>query len=141
MGLRTTVVATVVAAALSFPMAGVAAAQTLTCGSFTTQAAAQAAYNSNTRDPYDLDRDNDGQACEALPGQAPGTGEGPNPNTGVTPTRGVETGAGGTADLAIGAEDTEGDDSGSLLPLVVGGAMLAAGGLVLARRRSARKGD
>ena len=64
MGVRTTVVATAVAAALCFPMAGVAAAQDLDCSDFPTQAAAQADYNKNPADPYDLDRDNDGRACE-----------------------------------------------------------------------------
>ncbi len=67
MGVRTTVVATVVAAAMSFPMAGVAAAQDLDCSDFATQEAAQAVYNTNRTDPFDLDRDNDNRACERLP--------------------------------------------------------------------------
>jgi LPXTG-motif cell wall-anchored protein len=138
MGVRTTVVVTVVAAAMSFPMAGVAAAQDRDCNQFATQAQAQAVYDANPADLYNLDADNDGKACEWLPNERYEDGSAPAT---TTPTNGVETGAGGTADLAIGAEDTDGDDSGSLLPLVVGGAMLAAGGLVLARRRSARKGD
>ena len=58
----------------------------------------------------------------------------------TTPTNGVETGAGGTADLVAAAEDTADDTSGPLLPLgIVGGAVLAAGGLVLVRRRSVRR--
>ena len=53
----------------------------------------------------------------------------------------METGAGGTADLVTAAEDTADDSSGPLLPLgIVGGAVLAAGGLVLVRRRSVRQG-
>ena len=142
MGVRTTVVATAVAAALCFPMAGVAAAQDNDCKDFPTEAAAQSEYDANPADPYDLDRDNDGRACECparrgyygynLRGQlGPGA---------TTPTNGVETGAGGTADLVTAAEDTADDSSGPLLPLgIVGGAVLAAGGLVLVRRRSVRR--
>jgi hypothetical protein len=134
MRVRTTVVSTVVAAALCFPMAGVAAAQDLDCADFATQEEAQAVYNANRTDPFDLDRDNDNRACERLPS---GLYE---DSTGATPTRGVETGAGGTADLVTAAEDTADDTSGPLLPLgIVGGAVLAAGGLVLARRRSVGK--
>ena len=99
MGVRTTVVATVVAAAMSFPMAGVAAAQDRDCNQFATQAQAQAVYNSNRADPYNLDADNDGQACEWLPNDRYEDGTAP---AATTPTRGVETGAGGTADLAAG---------------------------------------
>ena len=40
------------------------------------------------------------------------------------------------------AEDTADDSSGPLLPLgIVGGAVLAAGGLVLVRRRAVRRND
>jgi hypothetical protein len=139
MGVRTTVVVTVVAAALCFPMAGVAAAQMdRDCRDFATQAQAQAFYNSNPADPSDLDRDNDGRACEWLPS---GNYEDGSDRGTTTPTRGVETGAGGTADLVTAAEDTAGDDSAPLLPLGLGGAVLATAGLLLARRRSVRKGD
>jgi hypothetical protein len=143
MGVRTTVVSTVVAAALCFPMAGVAAAQDKDCEDFPTEAAAQAEYNKNPADPYDLDRDNDGRACEILSGG--GTTViiyEDNSDRAPTPTRGVETGAGGTADLVTAAEETADDGSGPLVPLgIVGGAVLAAGGLVLVRRRSVRKGS
>jgi hypothetical protein len=133
MRVRTTVVSTVVAAALCFPMSGVAAAQgDYDCSDFATQQAAQAFFDANRSDPYDLDRDNDNRACEwNEDGTTPGT---------TTPTRGVETGAGGTADLVAAAEDTEGETSGPLLPLgILGGAVLAVGGLVLVRRRSVGK--
>jgi len=140
MGVRTTVVFTVVAAAMSFPMAGVAAAQDRDCNQFATQAQAQAVYNSNPADIYNLDADNDGKACEWLPNER--FEDGSTPTT-TTPTRGVETGAGGTADLVTAAEETANDSSGPpLVPLgIVGGAVLAAGGLVLVRRRSVRKSD
>ena len=137
MRVRTTVVSTVVAAALCFPMAGVAAAQDRNCNQFATQAQAQAVYNANPGDVYNLDADNDGLACEWLPndryedGSAPAT---------TTPTRGVETGAGGTADLVTAADEPADDSSGPLVPLgILGGAVLAVGGLVLARRRSVGK--
>ena len=87
MRVRTTVVSTVVAAALCFPMAGVAAAQgDLDCSDFATQQAAQAVYDANRTDPYDLDRDNDNRACEWNEDNSDGL---------TTPTNGVETGAGG----------------------------------------------
>jgi hypothetical protein len=137
---RTTVVAVAVAAAMSFPMAGVAAAQDRDCNQFATQGQAQAVYNANPADLYNLDADNDGLACEWLPNDRYEDGSVP---TTTTPTRGVETGAGGTADVVAAAEDTPDETSGTLLPLgVVGAAVLAAGaGLVLLRRRSAGKSD
>jgi len=120
----TAAAAAVLAAALCFPLAGVAAAQDLDCANFQTQAEAQAVYNQNPSDPHDLDRDNDGKACEGNP---PGTDEPPNGP--------VEAGAGGTAEGGP-------DDSPELLVLgVVGGGVLAAGGVVLARRRSVRRSD
>ena len=138
MGVRTTVVSTFVAAALCFPMARVAAAQDRDCNQFATRAQAQAVYNSNPADPYNLDADNDGQACEWLPNDC--YEDGSVPST-TTPTRGVETGAGRTADLVTAAEDTADDSAGPLLPLVGGGAVLAAGALVLVRRRAVRRND
>jgi hypothetical protein len=102
----------------------VAAAYDLDCADFQTQAV----YNENPSDPYDLDRDNDGTACEGNP---PGAAEGPSP----TPKGPVETGAGGTAG---GSPD---DSSGLLVLAVAGGAVLSAGGVVLARRRSVRQSD
>ena len=65
---------------MSFPLAGVAAAQdVLDCNNFNTQAEAQAVYNKDPSDPNGLDGDNDGKACEALPeaglrrGHSPGS--------------------------------------------------------------------
>ena len=139
MGLRTTVVSTVVAATLCFPMAGVAAAQDRDCNQFATQAQAQAVYDANPADLYNLDADNDRKACEWLPNERYEDGSAPAT---TTPTNGVETGAGGTADLVAAAEDSAGETSGPLLPLgILGGAVLAAGGLVLVRRRSVGRND
>jgi hypothetical protein len=137
MGVRTALVSVVVAATLCFPMAGVAAAQDRDCNQFTTQAQAQAVYKANPADVYNLDADNDGVACEWLPNDR--WEDGTAPST-TTPTRGVETGAGGTADLVAADEETADDDAGPLVPLGIAGAVvLATGGLVLARRRSVRK--
>ena len=90
----TAAAAAVLAAAMCFPLAGVAAAQDLDCADFQTQAQAQAVYNQNPSDPNGLDRDKDGERARRLPGGAPGSGERP-----VAPRPvGVETGAGGTAE-------------------------------------------
>ena len=114
----------VLAAALCFPLAGVAAAQDLDCANFQTQAEAQAVYNQNPSDPHNLDGDDDGKACE---GQPLGSAE--------QPAGGMETGAGGTAEGGP-------EDSPELLALgMAGGAALAVGGVVLARRRSVRRSD
>lgn len=133
MGVRTSVVATTVAAALSLSTACADPTGQVDCIDFETPAAAQTVYDSNPADPNNLDSDDDGRACEALPGQAPGTAEGVvDPDRGPTPSRGVETGAGGTADLSAGAGDSVGAGSAPLLPpAVTGSAVLAAGGSVL----------
>lgn len=66
--LRSTAAAAILAAAASFPLAGVAFAQDLNCDDFDTQEEAQAEYDSDTSDPHGLDgNDNDGVACEHLP--------------------------------------------------------------------------
>ena len=130
MRLRTTVAVTVLTAGMSYPLAGVALAQDLDCSDFATQAEAQAVYNQDPSDPHGLDGDNDGIACEALPGGTPGSAG--DQDTGTAPSGGVETGAGGTA----------GDSLELLLPLsVAGGAVFAAGGVVLVRRRRVRQSD
>lgn len=125
-----TAAATVLAAAVSFPLAGVAAAQELDCTDFQTQAQAQAVYDQDPGDPNELDRDKDGEACETLPGSPLGSSEGPRP-----PSGGVEAGEGGTAGESSG-------DSPELPVLGVAGVAVAAvGGVVLARRRSIRRTD
>jgi hypothetical protein len=132
MRLRTTVAVTVLTAGMSCPLAGVALAQDLDCSDFATQAEAQAVYNQDPSDPNGLDRDNDGVACESLPGGAPGSAENGDEDTGALPSGGVEAGGGGTA----------GDDSNLLVPVgLAGGALLTAGGVVLVRRRPVRQSD
>lgn len=135
MRVRSAVAVTVLAVGLSYPLTGVALAQDLDCTDFATQAQAQAVFNQDPSDPNRLDSDNDGVACEALPGGAPGSGEGRanSQDTGAAPAGGVEAGAGGTA---------PGDDSDPLLPIgLAGGALLVAGGVVLIRRRPAGQRD
>lgn len=144
MQLRTAVGAAVLAAALSFPLAGVAAAQTVTCSSFTSQAAAQIVYNQNRADPNGLDRDKDGTACEPGTDGVLGNGEGTGPTTVVNPTvvyptRGVETGAGGTAGEPRALPESSESGGGGIALLAGGAAVLVAGGVVLVRRRVARR--
>lgn len=141
MRVRTTVASTVLAVAMTFPMAGIALAHDLDCADFATQPDAQAVYDKDRSDPHRLDRDKDGIACEARPGGRPGTGEAvqnnggktnKSPDRGSTPKGSVEAGAGGTA--------SEGSEL--LLPAsVLGGAALAAAGVVLIRRRASGQGD
>ena len=136
MRVRNAVAVTVLTAGMSYPLAGVALAQDLDCADFSTQAQAQAVLNQDPSDPNRLDTDNDGVACEGLPG-APGSAEnGTNTgdrDTGVAPSGGVEAGAGGTAG---------GDDTGLLLPIgLAGGTLLIAGGVVLIRRRPVEQSD
>ena len=133
MRLRITAAAIVLPAALCFPLASVAAAQDLlNCRDFQTQEQAQAVYNRNPSDPNHLDRDKDRKACEALPGEPLGSGEGPPPISSV-PSGPVEAGEGGTAEGGP-------DDSPELLVLGVAvGGVVAAAGVMLARRRSVRR--
>jgi hypothetical protein len=131
MRVRTVVAVTVLTAGMSCPLAGVALAQDLDCSDFATQAEAQAVYDRDPSDPNRLDADNDGVACENLPGGAPGSAENGDEDTGAAPSGGVEAGAGGMA-----------DESNLLLPAgLAGGVLLAAGGVVLIRRRPDRQSD
>jgi hypothetical protein len=59
----------------------------LDCADFVTREEAQAEYDKDTSDPYRLDADNDGQACEELPSIEgdPGNPIDPNPG-GTTPS-------------------------------------------------------
>jgi hypothetical protein len=56
-----------VAIALALPLSA-AAQDRYDCGDFTTHADAQAVLDAEPSDPYGLDADNDGDACESLPG-------------------------------------------------------------------------
>jgi len=137
MRVRNAVAVTVLVTGMSYPLAGVAVAQDVDCTDFSTQAQAQAVYDQDPSDPNGLDRDNDGVACEALPGGVPGSAENGadtgGQDAGVVPSGGVEAGAGGTA---------RGNDSDVLLPAgLAGGVLLVAGGVVLIRRRPVGQSD
>jgi hypothetical protein len=90
---------------LAFAWAGSASAQEQRdCADFSTQEEAQAFYNDHTDDeagnpdPFNLDTDKDGQACEGLPtsAQAPTTSATPAPTAAAgdqsLPQNGAETG-------------------------------------------------
>ncbi len=131
---RALLTATGVGAAVLFAVAPVQA-NGHNCRDYDTQAEAQAAFDADPSDPNALDRDDDGEACETLPGGAMGSGEtggtmgggeegGSTQMQGGTPSGGVDTGGGGTAGL-----ESQG--------LLIGGAAAMLGGVVLytVRRR------
>ncbi|MCD9877684.1 excalibur calcium-binding domain-containing protein [Streptomyces guryensis] len=133
--LSTTALALLVATG---PTAVVAHAQTdLDCRDFAFQEDAQAVLNRNPSDPFRLDADHDGIACEDLPHR-------PSPSATVTPTaltpapatatpvpqRGVNAGVGGGTGPA-GFEMVGG------VGLTVLALSLIGGHVVLRRRRSA----
>jgi hypothetical protein len=53
----------------------------LNCDDFDTQPEAQAEFDSDPSDPHGLDGDNDGVACESLPGVSSVNGESPDSDT------------------------------------------------------------
>ena len=117
-------------AAFAFTPA-VFAQQDLDCADLATQQAAQAVYNQNTSDPNDLDRDNDGIACESLPNGTAEDGTSVRGNTSGTTTGGTATGTTQQALPATGAAN-----SATGLVLAAGALMLGAG---VAARTAARR--
>jgi len=82
-------------------------------------------------DPFDLDRNHDGIACERRP-----SGNGGSGDNGRTPRGGVDSGLGGMA-AEVSGKSQHGSDS---LRVIVGGALVAAavlGGLGAVLRRRA----
>jgi len=125
-------------AALSFGFSGTAhAADTFNCPDFVSQADAQAVYNANPSDPNQLDRDNDGQACEDHDYVAnSGTVTSAMALGATSPTDQVTSRPAGAVAAGDGTSSTE--DAGAL-PYALGGlAIVAAGGAVVATRRSSR---
>lgn len=112
-------------------LAGSAAAQDLDCADFSTQGEAQDNLNANPGDPNGLDRDNDGIACETLPG-----GGGSEDTAAEEPVAGEVVPEDTASDVA--AEDTDelpatgtgpitGQGSTALMTLLAAGALLCAG--------------
>ena len=127
MRVRTTAAAIVLAAVATIPLAGIANAQwpDRDCDDFATQQEAQAAFDNSSGDPYRLDEDNDGRACEWLPSGSDTTVSG---QVRYVPQGGLDTGDGTMAE-GTGSE------------VLVTGGMILAGGLAVAalRRRAARR--
>jgi hypothetical protein len=110
-----------------------AAQQDLDCADLTYEEA-QAELSRDPSDPHDLDRDNDGEACDESPRAGAAAGQtntvaGSETDAGRTPAGGVETGAGGTA-----AQDS-GLSSGGWFA-VAGAAALTTAAAAGRRRRS-----
>ncbi|MFD6415656.1 excalibur calcium-binding domain-containing protein [Streptomyces sp. NPDC060194] len=141
-------------AAVTVPSVGAASAVDRDCKDFSSSAAAQEYFDTKPGDPDRLDRDNDDLACEDYRGPWKPAGadtdptEGPagtgTDGTGRTsgevmaevaddyadaPKGGVEAGGGG---LAKGGSDTA-----LVTGLGLAGALAAAGGAVVLRRRGA----
>lgn len=131
MRIRTLAASAVLAAALGLPLAGVAIAQAdKNCDDFATQAGAQAALQPG--DPDDLDRDNDGQACDdyeyasvSTAGSGDDSSEGDSEQVADKPVGGVEAGDG----------PASGTDP---LPLVAGAVIAGGIGAVTVRRVARR---
>jgi hypothetical protein len=70
MRVRRAAVVIAVATGAMLPFTGVAFAQDKDCSDFSSQAEAQAEFNSDPSDPHGLDADNDDIACESLGGPA-----------------------------------------------------------------------
>lgn len=100
------------------------------CADFSSQVAAQAHFDNDPSDPDRLDENNDSQACEDYDYSVATLGA---PADSAVPTGGTSTGFGGMAD------DVASDDSTNQVPLIVGGAALAAVGIgwTATRRRHA----
>lgn len=109
------------------------------CPDFATQPEAQQFYEANnpSEDPFILDRDNDGKACESLPS---GNGGGDN-GDGAAPPAEEDDQTGAAANqydakdelMDAGGDRPLPDTGGPLLP-IAGVALLIGGGLALRRR-------
>jgi hypothetical protein len=142
-----------------------ASARDLNCSDFATQADAQAELLRNSSDPHDLDRDNDGMACEAGAGglaedstalrgstTAPTTTTTASSTTASTTATAATTTASSTTTAAptsqvvvrpkggVGAGDGSTADGGrSEIPYAIGVvALMGAGGAAVASWRSSR---
>lgn len=97
----------------------------LDCPDFSSQAEAQAEYDKDTSDPHDLDRDDDGEACEDS--EYTSTGSSDTEGSDVVPPTRAELGGGG---------GTTGGADPFLLFAAAAGALVSLGGAVaIARHR------
>jgi Excalibur calcium-binding domain len=127
------------AAALSIGFSGTASAEDLDCSDFATQAEAQASFNSTPGDPNDLDRDDDGIACEALPGSSGAEAVSEDDTVLGDDTDTEDDQVSTQPEGAVEAGDGSTTADGSALPYVLGGlAFAGAGGAAVAARRSSR---
>ncbi|MGY6022732.1 hypothetical protein [Streptomyces spinosirectus] len=114
------------------PATAPARAQTdLDCSDFALQEDAQAEFNRDPSDPFRLDADADGTACEVLPHR---TSPAVTPTATTFPQRGVDAGVGGgsgAADLEVAAG----------VGLALLGLTLASGRVLLRRRRGEAAGQ
>lgn len=108
------------------------------CPDFATQPEAQQFYEANnpSEDPFILDRDNDGIACESLPS---GDGDSDNGAKAVPPAQDDDEAApaqydDGGDELMDAGGNMPLPDTGGPLFLPVAGVLLLAGGLALRRR-------
>ena len=132
---RTTAAAgALTAAALSSGSAGTAGAADLDCSDFATQAEAQAALVAAPTDPNGLDADDDGSACETLPGTAGAAAVSEDDTVlGAAQVSTRPAGAVAAGDGSAAVPET------SALPYALGGlAFAGAAGAALAARRAAR---
>ncbi|MBB4944918.1 LPXTG-motif cell wall-anchored protein [Kitasatospora gansuensis] len=120
------------------PLAGAAQAQDRDCPEFRTQPEAQAVFNLDRSDPNRLDADKDGIACESLPASLPGGAVTPAPGAAATPAPLVPPAPAPHGAVAAGAGPAEGGSTPVTLSLAAG-AVLAAGGAVVVRRRTKRE--
>lgn len=102
----------------------------LDCSDFAFQEDAQAEFDRNPSDPFRLDADKDGIACEVLPHRTPAATTPASVVPTALPSRGVDAGVGGSTGPA-GFEVAGG------IGLAVVGLGLATGQVLLRRRRRA----
>jgi hypothetical protein len=112
------------------------------CEDFSTQQEAQATFSQDTSDPYGLEADNDGKACETLPDdpnllqQAPGGASASAassypPEQPNSPATGQYERYEGQYTSGVELPDTGGPNIGLFLMVLGAGGLLVAGGLLL----------
>jgi hypothetical protein len=120
------IVAIALLAGLAIGLApGVTRAQDYDCSDFAYQEDAQAVLDQDPSDPYNLDGDGDGIACETLPRRgSSGSGATQPSGSGITPP-------------ATGVGVLAAESSSTVIPVLVAGAVIALGAGL--RLRAARR--